>query len=249
MAGMAASRARSTGRPRRRATHSPVRMPTVSPPYRASPPCQMANTANGLSRKSPVWVITYPSRPPRKPATTPQMAGRSSSPGSPPACTQRRLASQNAASTPTAMHSPYRWKNNGPSWKPLVGGGGMKASMLGLQGAGHGLVHGRQDLGVEAAAGGGAVVVQLLGPGRAHDRRGHRLVAQHPGQGQLGHGEAGLVGHHPPPLDRVQDLVGEEAADEGAHLAGGGPAVGRRRLPPAVLAGQDPLGQRRPDDL
>ena len=126
---MAASRARSTGRPRRRATHNPVRIPTVSPPYRASPPCQMANTSSGLSRKSPVWVITYPSRPPRNPATTPQMAGRSSSPGLPPAWTQRRLTSQNAASTPRAMHSPYRWKNSGPMLNPLVGGAGMKAGI------------------------------------------------------------------------------------------------------------------------
>ncbi len=51
------------------------------------------------------------------------------------------------------------------------------------------------------------------------------------------------------PVDRAEQFVGEQRPHRVVHCAAGGARVGRRLLPGTVLAGQQPLGERRPHDL
>ena len=88
----------------------------------------------------------------------------------------------------------------------------------------------------------------LLGPRGADDRARDVRRAQHPGERELGHRQAGLVGDRAQALHRVERLRAQQAAHEAAHRARGA-GVGGRRLAAAVLAGQHALGERRPDDL
>ena len=107
----------------------------------------------------------------------------------------------------------------------------------------------RHDVGLEHHAGRFDVVVDLFGTRRADDGRRHVVVLQHPGHGELGHRQAEVVGDRLQVLHRRQRVVVEEALDEDAALVVGRPGLGRRRLAGLVLAGQDALRDRRPDDL
>ena len=71
------------------------------------------------------------------------------------------------------------------------------------------LVDALEDVVGELDAGGRRVLLHLLGPRRADDRRGDVRLAQHPGERELRHGEPGLLGDRPQPLDRLEHVVGK----------------------------------------
>ena len=62
-------------------------------------------------------------------------------------------------------------------------------------------------VGVELDARGRGVVLDLLGPRRADDRRGDVRLAQHPRERELRHREPELVGHRPQPLHALEQRV------------------------------------------
>jgi O-acetylserine/cysteine efflux transporter len=91
----------------------------------------------------------------------------------------------------------------------------------------------------------GQVVGQLLGGARADDQRGNGGLAERVGQRHLG-------GRHPVPLadadERFHDGVqGLGVVDRRLAPAGELPRASGRLAVPAVLAGQQPAGQRAPD--
>src|SRR4051812_37254547 len=102
---------------------------------------------------------------------------------------------------------------------------------------------------VELDARGGRVLRHLLGPARADDRGGDFRPPQHPCERELPHRQAEPVRDRPQPLDPLEHVVAEEAVHEPAHRLGGRSASLRRRLARLVLAREDALRERRPDDL
>src|SRR3954452_12642714 len=95
----------------------------------------------------------------------------------------------------------------------------------------------------------GGVLGHLLGPARADDRGGDLGPPQHPRERELRHRQFEPVRDRSQPLDGLEHVVDEEAVHERAHRGGGRATSLRRRLPRPVLAGEDALRERRPDDL
>src|SRR6478609_8164409 len=108
----------------------------------------------------------------------------------------------------------------------------------------------RHELGLELHAGGLDVLGDLLGT-RGADQRGCDVrVLQHPGDGELGHRQAGLVGDRLEVLHSGQHVVVHEPLDHvGAALLVGGTRALRRLLAGLVLARQDALRDGAPHDL
>ena len=113
------------------------------------------------------------------------------------------------------------------------------------------LVDPRHQLGRDDDAGRLDVLGHLLRPGRADQCRRDVPVLQHPGDGELRHRQAELVGDRTQPLDAGEHglALGEPTDGAGAALLVGRPGAGRRRGVRQVLAGEHALGDRRPDDL
>ncbi|OEI69201.1 hypothetical protein Cus16_1038 [Curtobacterium sp. ER1/6] len=107
-----------------------------------------------------------------------------------------------------------------------------------------------ERVGVERDARGLDVVRDLLGSRRPDDRGGHVRVLQRPRDRELCERQAGLVGDGLQALDGLEDLVAHEPLDHvrAALLVRGARALGCR-LARLVLAGEDSLRDRRPDDL
>ena len=80
------------------------------------------------------------------------------------------------------------------------------------------------------------------------DRARHVLLAQHPGDRELGHRDPQPVGDRPQPLHRLEHAVLHERPHEAGVGAGGARALGRL-VAGRVLAGEHALRDRRPDDL
>ena len=111
-------------------------------------------------------------------------------------------------------------------------------------------VHCSEGFGGQGDAGGSGVVFDLRRPGRAADDAADIGPAQAPGEGKLGHRKAEAGGNRSQLLNAGQgDIVEAAAAEE--HILGrvSRPAAFGQRLAGLVFAGQNPLSERRKDNL
>src|SRR5205823_2871271 len=102
---------------------------------------------------------------------------------------------------------------------------------------------------VELDAGGGRVLLDLLRPRGADDRGRDARLPQHPRERELRHRDPEAVRDRTQSLHRFEHIVVAEAVHRPAHLRRGGARPLGRPLAGRVLASEDALGERRPDDL
>src|SRR5918997_4613273 len=133
----------------------------------------------------------------------------------------------------------------------IASGRGSRAArcLAALHHAREDLVYPVEGVGRKLGPRGRHVVLDLLGPRRPDDGAADVRLAQHPREGELGHGEARVRRHVPQPLYRREDVLVHELAHKAAGLWVGGAGSPLRRLAGVVLAREDALGERGEDNL